>query len=207
MLRSLFGKGKKKPTSDFRPPPLDNSIKTARVGDQVAITGLTEGFDDAYRTVERRDSFVVERLNRYESDAGEWFELISVDEERRLWIEWEDEDELFVTATMDKSPMGLSSVGLTEKILIRMDEEHSIDDSFSHEGRRYVYKNSQEVIYYQDDEGDGEGFYLWDFVSEERRRSLSVVKWEGVPFQVFISEIVPAKNITVQKIRRPGNGG
>jgi hypothetical protein len=197
MLRSLFGKGKKKRTSDAKPTPYDNSIRSARVGDEVAIAGLTEGFDEAYRTIERRDSFVIDQINRYESDAGEWFEVIGEDGKNRFWIEWAEEDGLFVTATIDKKPIGLSNLGLTEDKLIRMDEEHSIDNSISYQGGRYSYKNSQEVVYYEDDEDEGEGFYLWDFVCEERSRLLSVVKWEGVPFQAYISEIVPPDNLTV----------
>ena len=169
--------------------------------------GLTEGFGDAYRSIERRDRFVIDEIHRYESDAGEWFEVLGVDGDKRFWIEWAEEDELFVTATTHKTPMGLSSVGLTEDNLVRMDEENSIDNSFSYEGSRYSYKNSHEVSYYENDGSDAEGFYLWDFVNEERSRVLSVVKWEGVPFQVFISEIVPPENITVYKRRTSGNGG
>ena len=211
MLRSLFGKGKKAgrpdPRRDTRPVSATDSISNVRVGDEVSIVGLTEGFDEVYRSVERRDSFVIEQVNRYESDAGEWFEAIGVDGERRLWLEWAEEDELFVTATMSKKPMGLSSFGLTEKSLIRMDEEHDIDNVITHDGARYFYKNSHEVAYYEDDGDEGEAFYLWDFVNEDRSRALSVVKWEGVPFQGFISEIVPPENISVSKLRKPGNGG
>ena len=199
MFRSPFGKGKRKRASDPVRPVMDDSVRGAQVGDEVAIIGLTEGFDDVYRTIERRDSFVIEQVNRYESDAGEWFELIGEDGERRFWIEWAEEDELFVTATTNKSPMGLAGVGLTEDQLIRMDEENSIDNHFTFEGRRYFYKNSHEVTFYEDEEGDGEGFYLWDFVSREENRVLSVVKWEGVPFQVFISEVVPPQKITARK--------
>ena len=205
MLRKLFGTRKKQRTPDLRQTSLDAGIRDARVGDEVSIVGLTEGYDDVYRTIERRDNFVIERVNRYESAAGEWFELIGVDEERRLWIEWADEGELFVTATTDRTPLGLSTVGLTEDKLIRMDEEHSIDNSITYEGARYLYKNSNEVNYFQDNLDEGEGFYLWDFVSEEKSRALSVVKWEGAPFQVFISQIIPPGNITVYKRGRPGD--
>ena len=197
MFKSLFGKGKKQRTSQPSRPVLDDSIRNAEVGDEVALFGLTEGFDDVYRTIERRDSFVVEQKNRYESDAGEWFEVIGEDGERRFWVEWAEEDELFVTATTNKSSMGLAGVGLTEEKLIQMDEENSIDNHFTHEGTRYRYKNSQEAVYYEDEEGDGDGFYLWDFVSQEEKRVLSIVKWEGVPFQVFISEVVPPGKISV----------
>ena len=204
MLRRLFGTGKKQQAAPgLRQVPLDATIKDAQVGDEVSIVGLSQGFDDVYRTIERRDNFVIEQVNRYESDAGEWFELIGVDEDRRLWIEWADEGELFVTATTDKSAMGLSVAGLAEDSLMRMDEENSIDNFITYEGTRYFYKNSHEVIYFQDNLDKGEGFYLWDFVSVEVSRALSVVKWEGVPFQVFISEIVPPGNITVRRHGRP----
>ena len=207
MFKSLFGKGKKQRTSQPASPVLDDSIRNAQVGDEVAIFGLTEGFDDVYRTIERRDCFVVEQKNRYESDAGEWFEVIGEDGDRRFWVEWAEEDELFVTATTNKKPMGLAGVGLTEKKVIQMDEENSIDNQFTYEGMHYFYKNSQEVSYYEDEVGDGEGFYLWDFVSREEKRVLSVVKWEGVPFQVFISEVVPPGKISVAKGRTSENRG
>ena len=207
MFKSLFGKGKKQRTSQPVRPVLDDSVRNAEVGDEVAIFGLTEGFGDVYRTIERRDSFVVEQKNRYESDAGEWFEIIGEDGERRFWVEWAEEDELFVTATTEKKPMGVTSVGLTEEKLIQMDEENSIDNNFTYEGTCYYYKNSHEVTYYEDEEGDGEGFYLWDFVSEEEKRVLSVVKWEGVPFQVFISEVVPPGKISVSMAGTPGSRG
>ena len=207
MFRSLFGKGKKQRTAQPARPVLDDSIRSAQVGDEVAIFGLSEGFDDIYRNIERRDSFVVEQKNLYESDAGEWCEVIGDGGETRFWVEWAEEDELFVTATTNKRPMGLASVGLTEQTLVQMDEENSIDNHFTADGTRYYYKNSQEVIYYEDEEGDGEGFYLWDFVSQEEKRVLSVVKWEGVPFQVFISEVVPPEKITVTKGRTTGSRG
>jgi len=207
MFKSPFKKRMKQRTMQPARAVLNDSIRNAQVGDEVALFGLTEGFGNVYRTIERRDCFVVEQKNRYESVAGEWFEVIGEDGDRRFWVEWAEEDELFVTATTNKKPMGLAAVGLTEKKLIQMDEENSIDNHFTHEGTRYSYKNSQEVIYYEDEEGDGEGFYLWDFVSQEEKRVLSVVKWEGVPFQVFISEVVPPGKISVLKGPTPGNRG
>ena len=207
MFKSLFKKGKKQRTSQPARPVLDDSIRNAQVGDEVAIFGLSEEFGDAFRNIERRDSFVVEQKNRYESDAGEWFEVIGDGGERRFWVEWAEEDELFVTATTNKKPMGLASVGLTEEKLIQMDEENSIDNHFTFEGTSYSYKNSHEVTYYEDDEDDGEGFYLWDFVSQEEKHVLSVVKWESVPFQVFISEVVPPGKISVLNGPTPGKRG
>ena len=199
MVRRFFGRGNKPQAPSSKSGSQPHDLTLADVGDELAIRGLTEGYDPAFQHVERRDNFVIEQLNRYESDSDEWYELIGASGDRRLWLEWADEGELFITATTDRTPMGLGSVGLTESELSRMDEEHSIDNSFTHDSRRYFYKNSQEVEFFQDDEEDGDGFYLWDFVSEDRSRMLSVVKFEGKPFEVFKSEIVPPGNITVYK--------
>jgi hypothetical protein len=203
MLRSLFGKRKKKPAQPSSPlraaGDMVDSIENARVGDEVAIVGLTEGYDEAFREIQRRDKFTIERVNRYRSDGGEWYELVGVSEDRNVRIEWADEGGLFVTVTPDTRPMSLPDVGLTESELIRMDEEHSIDNSVIYGGKKHFYRNSHEVSFFQDGLDEEDGFYAWDFVSEDMSRVLSVVKWEGAPFEVFISEVVPPENITVYK--------
>ena len=203
MFRGLFSKRRKTP--DLLPgnSPSNRGIRDVRVGDEVAIRGLTEGYGDEYVHVERRDNFIIEQVNRYESVSSRWYELVGVADDKRFWIEWADEGELVITATRDRKPMGLASVGLTEEMLVRMDEDHSIDNSFDHDGGTYYYRNSQEAQYFQDNKGEGEGFYLWDFVCHEKRRTLSIVKWEGVPFQVFKSEMVLPENITVYKGAKP----
>ena len=45
--------------------------------------------------------------------------------------------------------------------------------------------------------GEGEGYYLWEFTGDEK--VLSIDKWEAMPFQAFVSDVVPPESITVYK--------
>ena len=189
MFGSLFGKGKKKKSSGAPP---DETLRSAQVGDVVVISGFSQTFADAY--------FIIEKHNRYEAETGGWHELLGVDGDRHVGIEWsESRDGLFISVTEQDSPMGLSSIGIASDELIRLDEEHSIDNFVTYEGESYFYSNSHEIYYFNDDRGEGEGFYGWDFVSENRNKMISVIKWEGMPFEVYVSEVVSSDLVSVYK--------
>ena len=187
MFQSLFGKGKKRK----KPPAEDQTIRSAQVGDVVVIEGFSPTYEDAY--------FIIEEVNRYESRVAKWYELIGVDGERRVGIEWSDDDGLFVSVTEQDTPMGLTGVGISEGDLIRMDEEHSIDNSFEYEDQRYFYRNSQEVQFFKDNQQQSVGLYLWEFVSEDQDAMISVNKWEDVPFEVYASTSVSPDIVSVYK--------
>lgn len=195
MFRSLFGKKKGKRPAPSQNLSLNDSIKDARVGDVFSIQGLSLEYDDIY--------FYLERIDRYESPGGVWYELSGVDGDNRVWVEWSEGHELFVTASDNRRPVGLSSIGLGEEELIRLDEENSIDNHVTVEGRRYSYRTSSEALYFKDNRGEGEGFYLWDFMAEDELRVLSVSKWEGMPFEAFFSEVVSPDSVTLYKGDRP----
>ena len=127
-----------------------------------------------------------------------------MDGDTRIWIDWTDGHDLFVTATDDPDPVGLGSIGLTEEQLISLDEENSIDNYIEVEGDQYDYRNSSEVTFYQDNRGEGQGFYLWDFIREDGDRVLSVTKWEGRPFEVAFSEVIASDSIKLYKGERTG---
>ena len=194
MLRSLFGKGRKRKGENAQGPAQDDSIRAAKVGDVVSIQGLALEYDDLY--------FFVERLHRYSTSADTWFELACVDGDTHIWIDWAQGYELFVTATDDPDPVGLSGVGITEEDLIALDEENSIDNSVNVEGEIYHYRNSSEVTFYQDNQGQGQGFYHWDFLRDDGQRALSVSKWEGRPFEVSFSEVISPDRIKLYKGER-----
>ena len=44
---------------------------------------------------------------------------------------------------------------------------------------------------------DGAGFYLWEFAGEDK--ALSIDKWEGAPFQAYMSEVLSPDSFTVYK--------
>jgi|TARA_B100000378_G_scaffold199489_1_gene162985 hypothetical protein len=189
VLRSLFGKGKKKGASS--PSSQDDNIRAAKVGDVVSISGLRLEYDDVY--------FFVEKINRYSSETETWYEALCVDGDNQVWIDWTGGYDLTVTATDDPDPVGLGSIGTTEEELIQLDEEHSIDNFIEIEGDKYYYRNSAEVTFYQDSRGQGEGFYNWDLVHEDGEHVLSVSKWEGKPFEATFSEVISPDRIVLYK--------
>ena len=186
MLRSLFGRGRKRPT-DPNPVP-GNTLRDAQVGDVLVVQGLALEYDSLY--------FVVENVHRYGGSRNIWYEVVAADAEHRLWLEWQDEGgDLFITATDDRRPVTLEALGLAEGDLITLDEEHSLGNSIMAEGQRFFYRNSFEAFYFRDNRGTGEGFYLWDFLSEDEIRSLSVVKYEGTPYEAHFSTVLSPDNV------------
>ena len=139
MLRSLFGRGRKK-REPLGPPP-DESIRASRVGDVVTFSGLSPEYDDRL--------FFIERMHRYTTAADTWYELLCADGDTRLWVDWTDGSELSVSVTEDTGPSGLTATGLTEDDLIQLDEEHSIDNFVAIDGDNYWYKNSAEVLFFR----------------------------------------------------------
>ncbi len=82
---------------------------------------------------------------------------------------------------------------------MKLDEEHSIDNYFTYNGTEYYYTNSGVAFYFQGNAGEGSGYYTWDFISADETMVLSVEKFEGRPFEGYISEIVRPDSITVYK--------
>lgn len=175
MFKKMFGKKKKSSGT----APLDDSIRTAVVGDVIVIPGFSPTFEDAY--------FIVESKNRLESAYGNTFEIIGVDDDRRVSMEWSDDDDSSIAVTDHDNAMGLSVIGIEEDTLSQWDDIKSIENFVEFGGENYYYRNSHEVYYYKDGTSEGEGFWIWDFGNEDDERGVSVVKWEGMPFEVYTS--------------------
>ena len=195
MLRSLFGRGKKR--REPAAPTTDESIRAARVGDVLMFTGMSLEYE--YR------HFYIERIHRYVSPSDTWYELLCADGDTRLWIDWTDGSDLSVTMTPDEGPLGLSITGLSEEDLIQLDEEHSLDNFVEIEGDSYRYRTSSEVTFYQDCRGSGETFYHWDFITEAGDWTLSITKREGRPFEAVFSEVISPDLVTLYKGERRGS--
>ncbi len=187
MFRSMFGKKRKSSDS----ASIGESISDAVVGDVFTVTDLSIEYEDSY--------FVIEKLNRYKSDGGEWYEILGVDGDKRLWVYWSGFRGVNVSIMADERPVGLSSLGLNEAALVQMDEEHSIDSFVEIDGETYYYSNSSEAFFFEDNRGKGQGFYVWDFASEDGRKLLSIDKWEGMPFQGHFIESVAPESLSLYK--------
>jgi len=190
MFRSLFGKGKKKRRPDSK-SSADETIASVRVGDVVVISGFSPTLEDAY--------VITEKVNRYESPVGKWYDLVGSDGDRRMTIEWSNGDGLSIFVSMQEGPMGLSGIGLTEDELVHMDTEQSIDSYIDHEDERYFYSNSYEVHRFEDGGDEDEGFYLWEFFTRERQKTVSVVEGAGMPYEVYTAEVLSPERVSVYK--------
>ena len=181
MFKSLFGK-KKRPGPKPGDPPMDDSIRSAGVGDVIVIPGFSPTLDDA--------TFLVETKSRLESAFGKSYELVGVDGDRKVSIEWSEGDELVISVTEYGETIPLSEIGADEDALVRWDDEKSTENSVEYQEEQYYFKNSYEVLYFKDEGSEGEGFYIWEFGTEDEQRGISVVKWEGLPFEVYASVTV-----------------
>lgn len=189
MIRSIFGRGKKK--NQGKVSNRDESIRSAKSGDVLTIKGLSLETDDIY--------FFVERIHKYITGSDVWYELVCRDGDNQVWIDWIDGYDLLVTATSDFNARSLSSLGLDEEELITLDEENTIDNYIEVDNDIYYYRNSSEVIFYQDGKGNGAGFYHWEFMRDDDSKVLSISKWENKPFEALFSDVIPSENVNLYK--------
>ena len=180
---------KKKPKAEALPQRTDLAnltIKDAIRGDNIILSGAGQSYEDL--------SFTVDRLNRYESDGEQWFELSGLGSGKRVFLEWSEDDELEVTLQR-QGGLNLEAIGVTEEDLAQMDEERSRSRFIEYQGKRWNYRESAEAGYFKDDGAEGEGYYYWKFDCDELQ--LFIEKYEGNPFEVGISEKISPGRVRI----------
>lgn len=179
LLVMIFKKKSKKSPS---PPPQDLSnlrITDARAGDVLSIQGAGDDVEDLQFTVDRR--------NRYQSGNETWYEVSGIYHGRRIFVGYYEDDELEVTANLESRKLTLQDLGITEEDLVRMDEEQSRSNTVAYAGQRWSYSKSHEISYFRDGQGNGEGYYSWEFDSEDGKQELCIEKWEGEAFEAMVA--------------------
>lgn len=180
---------KKKPKAEALPQRTDLAnltVKDAIRGDNIILSGAGQSYEDL--------SFTVDRLNRYESDGEQWFELSGLGAGKRVFLEWSEDDELEITLQR-QGGLHLEAIGVTEEDLAQMDEERSRSRFIEYQGKRWNYRESAEAGYFKDDGPEGEGFYYWKFDCDELQ--LFIEKYEGDPFEVGISEKISPGRVRI----------
>jgi hypothetical protein len=191
LLVMIFKKSKSKPPPIPQRDLASLGITDARVGDSIAILAAGDDFEDL--------EFVVDRRNRYESGNEEWFELSGMYKGRRVFVEYYEDDEIEVSVNLARREISLSDLGLSEADLIRMDEERSSANGFDYDGQSWKYGSSEEVGYFKDGRGEGEGYYCWNFRSDDGKRELFIEKWEGDPFEGGIAEMTNPQDVKIYR--------
>ncbi len=185
MLRSLFGRKKKPSGIEIK----DDSIRSAGVGDVIHIVGWWETGEDAY--------LIVQQTNKLKSPFGESNEVVCEDGGRRALIEWTDSGGLSIFMTQQAKPMGLSSIGMDEPTLAEWDQYKSIENRIEFDGSVYYYHRSHESRFFENGRGEGDDLWVWEFVREDDGGAITVLKYEGLPFEVYESVAVDPRIVTV----------
>tara|TARA_Y100000815_G_scaffold238602_1_gene232987 strand:- start:205 stop:825 length:621 start_codon:yes stop_codon:yes gene_type:complete len=188
VLRMLFNK--KKQTATDTPLDLANlGPLDARSGDTVSIVAMGEKYDDLV--------FTIDEVSRYEAGRETWKEFGGRYHGARVYLEvWED-DGVQVALTKADSDVSMAEVGLSEPDLIRLDESGDTSQEFDAIGSRWRFSGSEEVTYFEDGRGSGEGCYTWSFDEVDGRRTLTIEKWEGEPFEAMVSHMIPPGDVQV----------
>ena len=129
--------------------------------------------------------FTVDRIDRFTTGAEEWFRLTGLTGGRRVYLEWEF-DRGLQAYLYDGTEVDIGSFGLDEERLAQLDDEQSRENHVEGDGRRWRYEMSREVFYHEGGCDDGEGFYAWEFISEDGAVCLGIEKWEGAPFAAVL---------------------
>ena len=187
----MMFKGKPKPqTQEEVPVDLSSlTVRDARVGDIVNIFGAGADFEDL--------SFRVDEVHRYEWGSESWKELEGASAGGRVFLEWSDDDGLEVVLTPPGNSLRIQQLGLSEEELIRFDEEQAASNTVTHEGVTFHYVSSHETGFFEGGRGEGEGFYLWNFESDDGKRVLSIEKWEGEAFEASISTVIDPTDLQI----------
>ena len=166
----------------------DLTVVDATLGDVLTIQGAGDDFDDM--------SFTVDRRHRYESDGEESFELSGKYRNRRIYLAFCEDDELEVLL-MSTPKLTIEDIGVTEQALVEMDEKPSTANSISYNNDTWRYESSNEVGFFKDGQGTGEGYYNWEFVNSDGRQKLIIEKWVREPFEARIADKIAPSDILV----------
>ena len=146
-------------------------------------------------------TFQVERIHRYEWGREKWYELAGRSPHGEIALEFQEDDGLSIYLALGKShrieEVQTQGATLTEDDLVRFDEERSSGNTVQFDDRAFRYEASHEVGFFEDGVGEGEGFYVWDFEGDDGKKSLSIEKWEGEAFEVFLTDIVDPSDVQV----------
>lgn len=144
------------------------------------------------------ETYVKTRHRYQEPDGGApWYELVCEHGKRELIVEWSREGgELYITAGYEDENPRIEDLGLDEPRLIEFDESQR--GAFEWDGQKWHYVESGERLYFQDDGRDRDGFYCWEFESDDESRNLTIEKWQGDrKFHVYHLWLVDARSVEV----------
>lgn len=134
----------------------------------------------------------------YRSGGDEWYELEGETSEGKLWIEYEEDDELEIAVALKKPKMEELSVSASDLDKIDELEEGQVE----YNGQTFHYDDSNEGMMLKfGDEDQQKPFYYWDFETSDGEHLLSVEKWGKGDHDVTYSVAVEPNQVSVLKLK------
>lgn len=173
--------------------PDELRIENVTTGGVIHLTGI--GPDKA--------DFDVTILGRHIYREGEstWYELEGDKGDQKVWIEFEEDDELEISIKMRN--LKLRDLGLSKSALDKMDDDE--DGSFKFENEKFYYEDSGRAVFYRDGiEEKAEQFDYWDFENDEEDKLISAERWGG-EIEASLSYPVKPSQVTVYSLKKGEN--
>jgi hypothetical protein len=170
--------------------PDELRIENVTTGGVLHLTGIGPDMED----------FDVTILGRHIYREGEstWYELEGDKGDRKVWIEFEEDDELEISIKI--KDLKLRELGVSKSDLDRMDDQE--DGEFSYEGEKFYYEDSGQAVFYRNGiEENAERFYYWDFENDNEDKYISVENWDG-EVEASLSYPVKPSQVTVYSLSK-----
>ena len=146
------------------------------------------------------EDFDVKILARHIYREGEstWYELEGDKGDRKVWIEFEEDDELEISIKIQD--LKLREIGISKSDLDRMDDDEEGEFDFS--GEKFYYEDSGQAVFYKNGiEENAEKFYYWDFENDDGDKYISAESWGG-QMEASLSYPIRSNQITVYSLSK-----
>jgi hypothetical protein len=175
---------KKIPNSE----PKTHSILNVGVGGILKIENWDENGEDV-------DLEVVGRHTYLEGDST-WFELECETGVKKVWIEVEDDDELFIYGTYAK--FNFRDIAIDEETLYQIEKKDK--GKFEHDGITFKYEDCGDAVFYKNgDELAAQTFKYWEFEDKSEKWVLSFEKWKDNSFDIYLNQRIMPNQLTIYR--------
>lgn len=135
----------------------------------------------------------VTSVNTYDEDGYHWFELQCDAGDQTIWVEVDNDDELFIYATVQK--LKLRDINFSVEQLHGL--KKSSETEIEHEGITFYFEEKGKAKFFKEGIGEGQKFKYWEFEDEDERYSLSFEEWSDETVDVFFSQRLRAHQIQI----------
>lgn len=164
-------------------------LLNVRQGDVISIHGAAADFSDL--------DFTVDRRSMYQSGSRGWLEVSGDFRGDRVYMEVYPGAEPQVIGIVDPRRITIADIGVTEDRLADLDARQDPSQFIAWDGKVWQYESSREIGYFENEQGEGEGFYRWVFREDGGEGLLVIEKWEGEPFEARIARKVNPQDVSV----------